>query len=59
MMYNRYEVAYSVFIISTKRVGGETLAGSASYLFPTTYLKSSVKIISGDGTQDSPFQVSL
>ena len=40
--------------------GQVNTAGSKYKLvIPTTYLKSSVKIISGDGTQDSPFQVSL
>lgn len=34
-------------------------ASNGKYVYPTIYLKSSVQIVSGEGTKESPYQISL
>ena len=48
----------SVFRLhSSGSVGGYRAYDSVTYAFPALYLKSDVKIISGNGTQASPYQL--
>ena len=53
MPYAAYDVANYVFFISgyVNSVG----VGNAYNVKPSAYLKSSVKIVSGSGSQDDPF----
>ncbi len=49
---------YATLLVSTGRVNAKYSKGSPYEVHPVLYLSSDVKITSGDGSQNNPFQLS-
>ena len=52
-------IAYFVFIVNTTGYVGHSNAVNAGSVRPVVYLKSSVTITRGEGTQSKPFELSI